>query len=82
MKNSLLLLAALLPAVSAAAPAFADDAYSIAPVPPPDTRNNFIPPSGAVYVVNQKAGTVMLCFPDTKDNVYVVSCTAATKLAP
>jgi hypothetical protein len=82
MKHSLLLLAALLPVVSAAAPAFADEAFTVAPVPPPDTRNNFIPPSGAVYVVNQKAGTVMLCFPDTKDNVYVVACTAATKLTP
>jgi hypothetical protein len=82
MKYSLLLLAALLPAASAAAPAFADEAFTVAPVPPPDTRNNFIPPSGAIYVVNQKAGTVMLCFPDTKDNVYVVACTAATKLAP
>jgi len=62
-------------------PAFADDTFTVAPMPPGDTRSKFVPPSGAVFVVDQKTGAIALCFPDTdKDNNYVVTCTPSVNL--
>ncbi|HVZ15462.1 MAG TPA: hypothetical protein VG894_13450 [Bauldia sp.] len=79
MKNVILVVATL--ASLAPAAAFADETYTVTPVPPADTRIKFTPPTSAVFVVNQTTDTITMCFPDTdKDNNYVVSCTPPTDL--
>jgi len=80
VKAATLLLAAVATA-SISLPAFADDTFTVTPMPPGDTRSKFVPPSGAVFVVDQKTGAIAMCFPDTdKDNNYVVTCTPSVNL--
>jgi hypothetical protein len=65
----------------AGAPALAESAgYTISPAGPTDPRNNFVPQSSAVFVVDNAKGSISMCFPDNKDNKVVVICTPATKL--
>lgn len=54
--------------------------YVIAPLPATDSRSNFLPPQGAVYVIDRAAGTVTLCYPTSKDGTWIVQCTGAVKL--
>lgn len=54
--------------------------YVIAPLPATDSRSNFLPPQGAVYVIDRAAGTLALCYPTSKDGSWIVQCTAAVKL--
>jgi hypothetical protein len=73
---------------AAIAPATAQDAsaaspgYIVTPVPPADGRAKFIPPQGGVYVVNQKTGEILICYPDIKDDKYIVICTVPARLSP
>jgi hypothetical protein len=64
----------------AGAPASAESGYTISPAGPTDPRNNFVPQSSAVFVVDNAKGSISMCFPDNKDNKVVVICTPATKL--
>ena len=65
----------------AALPASAEfSGYTIAPAGPADPRNNYVPQSGAVFVVDNAKGAISMCFPDNKDNKVVVVCSPATKL--
>lgn len=65
----------------AAAPASAESSgYTVSPAGPTDPRNNFVPQSSAVFVVDNAKGSISMCFPDNKDNKVVVVCTPATKL--
>ena len=67
--------------VGAGAPASAESSgYTISPAGPTDPRNNFVPQSSAVFVVDNAKGSISMCFPDNKDNKVVVICTPATKL--
>ena len=74
--------AAVLAALAVAAvtlPASAEPSgYTIAPAGP-DPRN-YVPQAGAVFVVDDAKGAIIMCFPDNKDNKVVVVCTPATKL--
>jgi hypothetical protein len=54
--------------------------YTISPAGPADPRNNYVPQSGAVFVVDHAKGAINMCFPDNKDNKVVVICSPATKL--
>ena len=76
--------AAVLAALAVAAvtiPASAEPSgYTIAPAGPADPRNNYVPQAGAVFVVDDAKGAIIMCFPDNKDNKVVVVCTPATKL--
>ena len=64
----------------AAFPASAESSgYTIAPAGPADRRNNYVPQSGAVFIVDNAKGVIM-CFPENKDNKVVVVCSSATKL--
>ncbi|MGH6825104.1 hypothetical protein [Methyloceanibacter sp.] len=76
--------AAVLAAMAVAAgalPASAESSgYTVAPAGPADPRNNYVPQSGAVFVVDNAKGEIAMCFPDNKDNRPVVVCTPATKL--
>ena len=64
------------------APAVAQSAssYSVVPAGPLEIRNTYVSPSGAVFVVDNVKGQIVLCYPDTKNNVDYVKCTAPTKL--
>jgi hypothetical protein len=53
---------------------------TVLPVPPPDPRNSYIPPQGATYIVNNLRGEIVMCYPDSKDGKFVVTCTPSTKL--
>ena len=65
----------------AALPASAEfSGYTIAPAGPADPRTNYVPRSGAVFVVDNAKGAISMCFPDNKDNKVVVVCSPATKL--
>ena len=65
----------------ATAPALAESSgYTVSPAGPTDPRNNFVPQSSAVFVVDNAKGSISMCFPDNKDNKVVVVCTPATKL--
>jgi len=82
--KKLILVAATLASLAPAA-AVADSTstatYTVVPMPAGDTRSKFIPPSGAIFIVNQTTDTVTMCFPDTdKNNNYVVTCTPTTDL--
>lgn len=76
--------AAVLAALAVAAvtlPASAEPSgYTVAPAGPADPRNNYVPQAGAVFVVDDAKGAIIMCFPDNKDNKVVVVCTPATKL--
>jgi hypothetical protein len=76
--------AAVIAALAVAAvtlPAFAQSSgYTISPAGPADARTNYVPPAGAVFVVDDARGAIIMCFPDNKDNKVVVVCTPATKL--
>jgi hypothetical protein len=62
-------------------PAFAQSSgYTISPAGPADARNNYVPQAGAVFVVDDARGAIIMCFRDNKDNKVVVVCTPATKL--
>jgi hypothetical protein len=39
-----------------------------------------VPQAGAVFIVDNEKGEVVMCFPDNKDSKPVVVCTPATKL--
>ena len=52
--------------------------YTIAPAGPADPRYNYVPQAGAVFVVDDAKGAIIMCFPDNKDNKVVVVCTPAT----
>lgn len=56
--------------------------YTIAPLPPVDGRNSYVPPQSAVYVIDNARGEVVMCFPNARDGKHVVDCTAPTKLFP
>jgi hypothetical protein len=76
-----LILAAATLATLAPAAAFADDSYTVTPLPPADSRSKFLTPTGSVFVVNQDKGTITMCFPDTdKNGAFLVSCTPALPL--
>jgi hypothetical protein len=65
----------------ATAPALAESSgYTVSPAGPTDPRNNFVPQSSAVFVVDNAKGSISMCYPDNKDNKVVVICTPATKL--
>jgi microcystin-dependent protein len=65
----------------ATVPALAESSgYAIGPAGPADPRNNYVPQSGAVFVVDNAKGQISMCFPDNKDNKVVVICAPATKL--
>jgi len=74
--------AALVAAIAGTAvPAFAQSSgYTIAPAGPADPRNNYVPQAGAVFVVDDAKGAIIMCFPDNKDNKVMVVCTPANKL--
>lgn len=63
------------------APALADDDYIVTPMPPADARSEFVPPAGAVYVLDEEAGTLKVCYPESREGAYVVTCTAPTRLS-
>lgn len=64
----------------AALPASAESSgYTIAPAGPADPRN-YVPQSGAVFVVDNAKGAISMCFPDNKDSKVVVVCSPATRL--
>jgi hypothetical protein len=72
---------AVIAIAAAAAPASAESSgYTVSPAGPTDPRNNFVPQSSAVFVVDNAKGSISMCFPDNKDNKVVVTCTPATKL--
>jgi hypothetical protein len=54
--------------------------YTIAPAGPADTRNAYVPPVNAVFVVDNAKGQISMCYPDSRDNKVLVVCTPATKL--
>ena len=54
--------------------------YTLAPAGPADPRNNYVPQSGAVFIVDNAKGVISMCFPDNTDNKVVVVCSPATKL--
>ena len=65
----------------ATVPASAESSgYTVAPAGPTDPRNNFVPQSSAVFVVDNAKGSISMCYPDNKDNKVVVICSPATKL--
>lgn len=78
------LAAAALAAIAVAgatAPASAESSgYTVSPAGPTDPRNNLVPQSSAVFVVDNAKGSISMCFPDNKDDKVVVICTPATKL--
>ncbi len=78
------LFAAVLAAVAIiclARPASAESSgYSMAPAGPADPRVNFLPPIAAVFVVDNAKGHISMCFPDTKDGKWAITCTPWTKL--
>ena len=55
-------------------------AYVVAPLPPSDPRNSFQTAQGSVYVVDSAKGTIAMCYPDNKDDKWIVFCTPATAL--
>ena len=72
---------AVLAAAGATAPVSAQSAkYSVSPAGPADPRNSYVPQAGAVFIVDNEKGEVVMCFPDNKDSKPVVVCTPATKL--
>ena len=72
---------AVMAIAGATAPALAESSgYTVSPAGPTDPRNNFVPQSSAVFVVDNAKGQISMCFPDNKDNKVVVICTPATKL--
>jgi hypothetical protein len=78
--KKLILVAATLASLAPAA-TFADESYTVTPLPPADSRTKFLAPTGSVFVVDQDAGTITMCFPDTdKDGNFLVSCTPAAAL--
>ena len=68
----------------AAGPASALEAttrsYIIQPVPAPDVRNSYVPPQGAIYVIDNLRGTITMCYPDSLDSKFAVTCTPQTSL--
>ena len=72
---------AVMAIAGATLPASAESSgYTVAPAGPADPRNNYVPQSGAVFVVDNAKGRISMCFPDNKDNKVVVVCSPATKL--
>ncbi|HEY9520557.1 MAG TPA: hypothetical protein VIQ39_03330 [Methyloceanibacter sp.] len=72
---------AVMAIAGATAPALAESSgYTVSPAGPTDPRNNFVPQSSAVFVVDNAKGSISMCYPDNKDNKVVVICTPATKL--
>lgn len=77
---------ALLALTFAAGPAAALEAVTrpssltVLPVPPPDPRNSYIPPQGATYVVDNLRGEITMCYPDSRDGKFIVTCTPSTKI--
>jgi len=58
----------------AALPASAESSgYTIAPAGRADPRNNYVPQSGAVFIVDNAKGVISMCFPDNKDNKVVIA---------
>ena len=55
--------------------------YIIHPVPPADVRNSYVPPQGAIYVIDNLRGTIAMCYPDSLDSKFVVTCTTQTQLS-
>jgi hypothetical protein len=80
-RNRLLLPVALAAFAAGLSPALADDDYIVTPMPPADARSEFVPPAGAVYVLDETAGTLKLCYPESRESAYVVTCTEATRIA-
>jgi hypothetical protein len=83
MHKRTLLAAALtaMAAVGLTVPASAESSgYTVAPAGPGDSRNNFVPPVSAVFVVDNAKGQISIRYPDSKDNKVLVVCTPATKL--
>jgi hypothetical protein len=72
---------ATLAAPAAAQQTAAGADFTVTPVPPGDTRGKFIPPQGGVYVVDQKSGQIVICYPDIKEEKYIVICTPPAKIA-
>jgi len=60
--------AAVIAALAVAAvtlPAFAQSSgYTISPAGPADARNNYVPQAGAVFVVDDARGAIIMCFPE------------------
>jgi hypothetical protein len=40
--------------------------YTIAPAGPADPRNNYVPQAGAVFVVDDAKGAIIMCSPTTR----------------
>jgi hypothetical protein len=55
-------------------------AFTVAPASVQDPRNSYIAPQSAVYVVDNVNRQIVLCYPNTQNNVDYVVCTAPTKL--
>ncbi len=88
MTRRVALIALSLAAAAACAPpasaqdAAGEPAFTVTPLPPSDSRAKFIPPQGAVYIIDQKNGQIVLCYPDIKEQKYIVICTSPAKIAP
>ena len=68
------------PVAAVTLPASAEPSgYTIAPAGPRSAQH-YVPQAGAVFVVDDAKGAIIMCFPDNKDNKVVVVCTPATKL--
>ena len=70
----------LLAATGGAAFAQAAPVFTVAPAAVQDPRNSYIAPQSAVFVVDNIKREIVLCYPDTKNDVDYVVCTAPTKL--
>jgi hypothetical protein len=80
-KSSIMLSSVTLALTAIASEANAQTAgYAISPASPSDLRNSFQTPQGAVYVVDNAKGAIVMCYPDNKDNKWLVFCTPATAL--
>ena len=77
-KFSLMLL--LLALTGSAALAQSAPVFTVAPPAVQDPRNSYIAPQSAVYVVDNVKREIVLCYPNTQNNVDYVVCTAPTKL--
>ena len=54
--------------------------FTVAPASVQDPRNSYIAPQASVYVVDNIKREIVLCYPNTQNNVDYVVCTAPTKL--
>jgi hypothetical protein len=53
----------------------------VSPAGPIDSRNSFVATNNAVFIVDNAKGQIVMCFPESKDNQTIVSCTPPTKLS-